>query len=132
MKGPLNVSEMLAPICALYTAPPPESPASEKAVQLPLRLTCGLVSSTTVPYANWSAVTRALVLPPTVTVTGTTPVPGGLIALQLEVVGQLTEVAGVPAHMTAAKSRRVETPVPLLATRVQPPPATKPRARPVT
>src|SRR5438445_2517860 len=132
MKGPLNVSEMLAPICALYTAPPPESPASEKAVQLPLRLTCGLVSSTTVPYANWSAVTRALVLPPTVTVTGTTPVPGGLIALQLEVVGQLTEVAGVPPNMTVVKSGPVEKPVPVIATVVPPPSGPKPGASPVT
>src|SRR5438445_5089354 len=89
-------------------------------VQVPLKLTCGLVSSKTAPYTNWSVVTTALVRPPTVAVTWTTPVPAGLTAVQLDTVEQVTDVAGVPPNITVVAPFAVAKLVPVIVTVVPP------------
>src|SRR2546423_3234 len=89
---PVNPSATLAPVWLVYLALPPLLLASDQPAQLPVKLTWELVSSKVVPYANRSAAVVALVAPPTVAVTSTTPDPTGLTTVQLDVLPQLTEV----------------------------------------
>ena len=69
---------------------------------------------------NWSAELVADVWLPTATVTSTVPVPAGLVALQDEVVVQLTEVAGTVPKLTVVPPEEAENPVPVMATLVPP------------
>src|SRR5213593_3018618 len=59
----------------------------------------------------------ALVMVPTVTVTSTVPVPAGLVAVQLVVVGQLTFVARLAPKLTVAVGAKS---VPVIVTTVPP------------
>ena len=68
-----------------------------------------------------SAALVALVIPATVTVTSTTPLPAGLVALQLVVLAQLTPLAAVAPKRTVVAPAVVLKPVPVIVTTVPPP-----------
>ena len=67
-----------------------------------------------------SAALVALVIPATVTVTSTTPLPAGLVALQLVVLAQLTPLAAVAPKRTVVAPAVVLKPVPVIVTIVPP------------
>jgi len=62
----------------------------------------------------------ALVEPPTVAVTSTTPVPGGLVAVQLVVLAQLTPLAGALPKLMDVPFVDGSKLVPVTVTRVPP------------
>jgi hypothetical protein len=73
-----------------------------------------------VVYVNWSAELLAEAAVPTVTVTSTVPVPAGLVAVQVVVELQLTEVPAVLPNSTVVAPAVVEKPVPVIVTTVLP------------
>ena len=69
---------------------------------------------------NWSAALAALVWPLTVAVTSTVPLPTGLLAAQVVVVLQLTDVPADPPKATVVAPGAALKPVPVIVTTVPP------------